>query len=55
MGFIFKNIARSQDIEKYMVTVDSVENVTGMDFFSKLPDNVENRIESIIPELPGKN
>ena len=52
MGFIFKNIARSQDIEKYMVTVDSVENVTGMDFFSKLPDNVENRIESIIPELP---
>ena len=55
MGFIFKNIARSQDIEKYMVTVDSVENVTGMDFFSKLPDDVENRIESIIPELPGKN
>lgn len=54
MGFIFKNIARSQDIEKYMVTVDSVENVTGMDFFSKLPDNVENRIESIIPELPGR-
>ena len=51
MGFIFKNIAHSQDIEKYMVTVDSVENVTGMDFFSKLPDNVENRIESIIPEL----
>ena len=55
MGFIFKNIAHSQDIEKYMVTVDSVENVTGMDFFSKLPDDVENRIESIIPELPGKN
>ncbi|MDN0051874.1 DNA/RNA non-specific endonuclease [Bacteroides caecigallinarum] len=54
MGFIFKNIARSQDIEKYMVTVDSVENVTGMDFFSKLPDEVENRIESIIPQLPGK-
>lgn len=54
MGFIFKNIAHSQDIEKYMVTVDSVENVTGMDFFSKLPDNVENRIESIIPQLPSK-
>ena len=54
LGFIFKNIARSQDLEKYMVTVDSVENVTGMDFFSKLPDEVENRIESIIPQLPGK-
>ena len=55
MGFIFRNIAHSQDIDKYMVTVDSVENVTGMDFFSKLPDDVENRIESIIPELPGRN
>ena len=54
MGFIFKNIAHSQNIEKYMVTVDSVENVTGMDFFSKLPNDVENRIESIIPQLPGK-
>lgn len=55
MGFIFNNIAHSQDIDKYMVTVDSVEKVTGMDFFSKLPDDVENRIESIIPNLPGKN
>ena len=54
MGFIFKNIARSQDLDKYMVTVDSVENATGMDFFSKLPDEVENRIENIIPQLPGK-
>ena len=54
MGFIFRNITHSQDIDKYMVTVDSVENVTGMDFFSKLPDDVENRIESIIPNLPKK-
>lgn len=55
MGFIFKNTAHSQDIKKYMVTVDSVENVTGMDFFSKLPDEVENRIESIVPKLPNRN
>ena len=55
MGFIFKNIARSQDLDKYMVTVDSVENVTGMDFFSKLPDEIENRIESIVPKLPSRN
>lgn len=55
MGFIFKNTAHSQDIEKYMVTVDSVENVTGMDFFSKLPDEIENRIESIVPKLPNRN
>lgn len=55
MGFIFRNIAHSQDIGKYMVTVDSIENITGMDFFPKLPDEVENRIESVIPRLPDKN
>lgn len=52
MGFIFQNISRSQDIRKYMVNVDSIEKETGMDFFSKLPDDVENRIESVIPDLP---
>lgn len=36
-----------------MVPVDSVEKVTGMDFFSKLPDDVENRIEADIPALPS--
>ena len=42
-----------QALEKYMVSVDSVEKVTGMDFFSKLPDDVENRIEADIPALPS--
>ena len=44
MGFLFDNKAHHQALDKYMVSVDSVEKVTGMDFFSKLPDNVENRI-----------
>lgn len=35
-----------------MVPVDSVETITGLDFFSRLPDDVENRIEAIIPALP---
>ena len=43
MGFLFDNKAHHQALEKYMVSVDSVEKVTGMDFFSKLPDNVERR------------
>ena len=53
MGFLFDNKAHHQALEKYMVSVDSVEKVTGMDFFSKLPDNVENRIEADIPALPS--
>ena len=54
MGFLFDNKAHHQALEKYMVPVDSVEKVTGMDFFSKLPDEVENRIEADIPALPSR-
>lgn len=53
MGFLFDNKAHHQALEKYMVSVDSMEKVTGMDFFSKLPDDVENRIEADIPALPS--
>lgn len=53
MGFLFDNKAHHQALQKYLVPVDSVEKVTGMDFFSKLPDNVENRIEAELPALPS--
>lgn len=51
MGFLFDNAAHHQALEKYMVTVDSVEAVTKLDFFSKLSDSVENRIEAEIPDV----
>ena len=53
MGFLFNNKAHHQALQKYMVSVDSIETITGMDFFSRLPDDVEQRIESIIPSLPS--
>ena len=53
MGFLFDNKAHHQAISKYMVSVDSVESVTGMDFFSRLPDEVENRIEVLVPSMPS--
>ena len=48
MGFLFENKAHHQNLKNYMVKVDQVEEETGLDFFSKLPDDVENRIESIV-------
>lgn len=51
MGFVFDNKPRSQHLKKYMVTVDSIEKITGLDFFSKLPDNIENKIEAEIPSI----
>lgn len=52
MGFLFENKAHHQDLRNYMVSVDQIEETTGLDFFSKLPDDVENRIEAIVPEMP---
>ena len=53
LGFIFPNIAHSQDLDLYQVSVDSIEQVTGLDFFSKLPDSIENRIEAEVRILPS--
>jgi endonuclease G len=46
VGFIFKNEASTESLRKYAVTVDSVETVTSMNFFTLLPSELENRIES---------
>lgn len=53
MGFIFPNAAHHQKLEKYMYSVDAVEKITGLDFFSPLPDSTERRIEAVIPPLPA--
>jgi endonuclease G len=33
-------------MQKAAVSVDEVERVTGFDFFSELPDEIENEVES---------
>ena len=53
MGFLFDNKPHHQALSKYMVSVDLVEEITGLDFFSRLPDSVENKIEAIVPEMPN--
>ncbi len=46
IGFIYKNEAGNNKRDKYVNTVDEVERITSMDFFSALPDDVEARIEA---------
>lgn len=46
IGFIFKNGKENSPLAVYAVPIDSVETLTGMDFFSELPDDLENRLES---------
>lgn len=32
---------------QYLVSVDYIEELTGLDFLTALPDNIENKIESV--------
>ncbi|MCD7898828.1 MAG: DNA/RNA non-specific endonuclease [Bacteroides sp.] len=46
IGFIFKNKKAVNPLHTYVVSVDSVESLTGLDFFSELPDSIEEKIEA---------
>lgn len=46
IGFIFRNEKETFPLHNYVVTVDSVEFVTGINFFPSLPDEIENRVEA---------
>lgn len=46
IGFIMPNGPVPGGMQKCAVSVDSVERLTGMDFFAALPDEVESRVES---------
>ena len=45
-GYIMENSRNPvKDIQKCKVSVDSIENLTGYDFFEWLPDSLENELE----------
>ena len=46
IGFIYENHEGGGGVARHACSVDEVERITGHDFFSALPDNVENAIES---------
>ncbi len=46
IGFIFRNEGTKKPLEHFAVSVDEVERQTGFDFFPKLPDDLEKKLES---------
>lgn len=48
MGFLLPNEKNSSMLQKFAVSIDSVENVTGIDFFASIDDEVEDVIESTV-------
>lgn len=46
IGFVMPNEAGNRPMMSYMVSVNDVESMTGIDFFPNLPDTVEETVES---------
>jgi endonuclease G len=46
IAFIIPNKAGAYELSQYAVSVDSVESITGIHFFSALPDSLEQKLES---------
>ena len=46
IAFVYPNMSAPGNMQNYVVTVDEVEKLTGLDFFSALPDDIENEVES---------
>ena len=48
IGFVLANQNSKLPLKSFAVTVDSVEALTGIDFFADLPDSLEELLESSI-------
>ena len=46
IAFLMPNKLASKPLENYAVTIDSIEAITGIDFFYKLPEELQSKIES---------
>lgn len=46
LGFFFENEAGQRTLNEYLVSVDYLEQTTGIDFFPALPDELENVLEA---------
>lgn len=54
IGFVLPNIGANGTLKDYVVPVNLIETLSGIDFFPALPDTVENKNESqLAPESWG--
>jgi endonuclease G, mitochondrial len=46
IAFLLPNENSQKPLQTFVGSVDSLESITGIDFFPALPDSIENRLES---------
>ena len=48
LGFWIQHLSSdTRDLKPYVVNIDELENLTGIDFFCNLPDDIEKAVESL--------
>ncbi len=48
IGFIYENVSGRKPMSTYAMTVDEVEEITNIDFFTSLPDKIEDSTEQVV-------
>lgn len=46
IAFVYPNMTAPGNMQDYAMSVDQLEEITGYDFFSALPDDIEQKVES---------
>ena len=46
IGFLLNNEGSTSSLKQFVVPVDQIEQLTGIDFFPKIPDDLERKLES---------
>jgi len=46
IGFMFDNKSGRKHLSTYAMSVEDIQNITGIDFFPSLPDSIEKKVES---------
>jgi endonuclease G len=46
IGFLIPHKESNKPLYNFVVPVNDIEKMTGIDFFKDLPDDVENRLEA---------
>ena len=54
IGFIMPNRGSQQLLQDYVVTIDSIEQITATDFFFMLPENLQEQIEGNVDQSKWK-
>lgn len=49
IALLLPNKGSESSLKQFVVTVDEVERMTGIDFFPKIPDDLEKKLESARP------